>query len=216
MSLPSIDLLGRIANLEASVYGGPNPAGQSVQSLTPNVSLVVASQPTVRLIDSELTLGYEGSTTVSGSAAAIRGNLTVGSGTTITGASYLYGTQGKLTIKGTHSGSAEVSCGLLGQLDLSSAKGVTAPVACIWGDCGASVGTATGSNIDALVLYNTIAGLTINSALRVYAYASYFADLSDASSGWIVGTAKSSGWDKSLKIKLNGTTYYIPCNSAAS
>ena len=122
-----------------------------------------------RLIDSEVGLGFQGSVSVSGSLAAVRGNTTISAGTTVTGQSYLYGVQGKLTIKGHHTGSAEVSCGTLGQLDLSAAQAVTAPVACIWADCGASVGTATGANIDGVAIYNTIAGLTINSAIRIYA-----------------------------------------------
>jgi len=179
-----------------------------------------ATQATYRAVDSELILGYAGSTTVSGSATAVRGNLTVNAATTITGASYLYGVQGKLTVKGTLSGSAEVSCGLLGQLDMSAALGITAPLAAIWADCGATAGTVTGANIDAVVVYNTTAA-KINAALRVDTNSSYFMDLSDEGGGhgagnWIIGTAKGSGWDKSLKIKLNGTAYYIPCNSAAS
>jgi len=179
-----------------------------------------ASQSTNRLMDMELTLGYAGSTTVSGSVASVRGNTTVAAATTIAGASYIYGVQGKLTVQGTMSGSAEVSCGLLGQLDLSASLGLTAPVAAIWADCGATAGTVTGANIDAVVVYNTTAA-KVNSAIRVDTNSTYFMDLSDEGGGhgagnWIIGTAKGSGWDKSLKINLNGTTYYIPCNSAAS
>jgi hypothetical protein len=186
-------------------------------------SLLAASQATLRLIDSELTLGYQGSTTVSGSVASLRGNTTIDTGTTITGASYVYGTQGKLTIKGTHSGSAEVSCGLLGQLDLSAATAATAPIAAIWADCGASMSGGMGAaaaNIDAVVAYNTT-GTKINAAFRVDTNSTYFMDLSDEGGGhgagnWIIGTAKGSGWTKSLKIKLPDATYYIPCNPAAS
>lgn len=194
------------------------PIGGAVPAITLTESL--ASQPTVRLVDSELTLGYAGSTTISGSAASVRGNTTIAAGTTIIGASYSYGVQGKLTVKGIMSGSAEVSCGLLGQLDLSASLGLTAPVAAIWADCGATAGTVTGANIDAMVVYNTTAA-KINSAIRVDTNSTYFLDLSDEGGGhgagnWIIATAKGSGWDKSLKINLNGTAYYIPCNSAAS
>jgi hypothetical protein len=183
-------------------------------------SLKSASQATSRLVDSELTLGYAGSTTVSGSVAAVRGNTTVSAATTIAGASYVYGTQGKLTVKGTMSGSAEVSCGLLGQLDLSAALGVTAPLAAIWADCGATAGTVTGANVDAVVVYNTTA-CKINAAIRVDTNSTYFLDLSDEGGGhgagnWIIATAAGTGWNKSLKIKLNGTAYYIPCNPNAS
>jgi hypothetical protein len=181
------------------------------------------SQATLRLTDSELTLGYQGSTTVSGSVAALRGNITIAHGTTIAGASYVYGTQGKLTIAGTHSGSAEVSAGLVGQLDLSAAQGATAPLAAIWADCGATMSSAMGAsaaNIDGAVVYNTT-GTKINAALRIDTNSAYFLDLSDEGGGhgagnWIIATAKGSGWNKSLKIKLDGTDYYIPCNPDAS
>ncbi len=186
-------------------------------------SVTIASQATLRLIDSELTLGFQGSTTVSGSVAAVRGNTTIAAGCTVAGASYVYGTQGKLTIQGTHSGTADCSCGLLGQLDLSAAQGATAPIAAIWADCGATMSSAIGAtapNISAVVVYNTTA-TKINAALRIDTNSTFLFDLTDEGGGhgsgnWIIATAKASGWDKSLKINLNGTPYYIPCNSAAS
>ena len=168
-----------------------------------------------RLVQSEVGLGIQGSVSVSGSLVAVRGNTTIAAGTTVTGASYLYGVQGKLTIKGIHSGSAEVSCGVLGQLDLSVAQGVTAPVACIWADCGASKGTATGANIDGIAIYNTIAGLTINSAIRIYAYSTYLFDLTDAGNNWVVGTTAATAAG-ALKIKLGGATRYLQIYSTES
>ena len=205
----------------AAIVQPSDPSGTPT-GVVPIVSLtqLLTAQPTIRLFDSELTLGYQGTTTVNGSAVAIRGNLTVLAGTTIAGASYLYGVQGKLTIKGHQTSSAEVSCGLLGQLDLSAAQALTGPTAAIWADCGATAGTVTGADIDAVVVYNTTSA-KINSALRIDTNSTYFMDLSDEGGGhgsgnWIIATAKGSGWDRSLKINLNGTTYYIPCNSAAS
>ncbi len=184
-------------------------------------SLTVASQGTLRLIDSELTLGFQGSTTVSGSVASLRGNTTIAAGTTIAGASYVYGAQGKLTIQGTHSGTADCSAGILGQLDLSAAQGASAPIAAIWADCGATMSSAIGAtapNISAIVVYNTTA-TKIQAALRIDTNSTFLFDLTDEGGGhgagnWIIATAKTTGWDKSLKINLNGTPYYIPCNSA--
>lgn len=218
------------ANLDAidAAIAALNGAGQGtflVAAPTTNNalarSLLAASQGTLRLLDSELTLGYQGSTTVSGSVASLRGNTTIAAGCTIAGASYVYGVQGKLTIQGTHSGTAEVSAGLVGQLDLSAAVGASAPIAAIWADCGATMSVAMGSskaNIDAVVVYNTT-GTKINAALRIDTNSTYLFDLADEGGGhgagnWIIATAKSTGWDKSLKINLNGTPYYIPCNSA--
>ena len=194
--------LGRSVFLVLPDSGIPNPLA---------VSLAVASQPAARVLDGELTLNYAGSTTVAGSVASVRGNTTIGSGTTITGASYIYGTQGKLTVKGTHSGSAEVSCGLLGQLDLSAAVGMTAPVAAIWGDCGATMSSGvTASDIDIAVLYNTTTKL-IHSCLRIYADASYLFDITDASYGgahFVVGTTASTAAG-CLKVFVNGAIRYL-------
>lgn len=218
------------ANLDAidAAIAALNGAGQGTFVVTaPTATQVLAktllnaSQGVFRILDAELTLGYQGSTTLSASVAAIRGNTTIAAGTTIAGASYVYGTQGKLTIQGTHSGSAEVSAGLVGQLDLSAAVGATAPIAALWADCGATMSSAvvaSPGNIDAVVVYNTTAA-KINAALRIDTNSTYLLDLSDEGGGhgagnWIIGTAKGSAWDKSLKIKLNGTPYYIPCNSA--
>src|ERR1039457_526365 len=85
-----------------------------------NLTLLNATQPTASLTDSELTLGYQGTTNLgSSSAKAIRGNTTILAGTTIA-SGYPYGAQGKLTEKGVIAGSAWVF-GLVGQLDVSSA-----------------------------------------------------------------------------------------------
>ena len=188
------------------------PTGGAVPAVSLSQSL--ASQPTLRLIDSELTLGYAGSTIVAGSTASVRGNTTIAASTTIIGASYIYGVQGKLTVQGTMSGSAEVSCGLLGQLDLSASLGLTAPVAAIWADCGATAGTVTGANIDAMVVYNTTAAV-INSAIRVDTNSTYFMDLSDEGGGhgagnWIITAAVGGSQSKKLKLNINGTPMYVP------
>ena len=215
--------MGNSPQMVLQVPIGSNPGGAQFKPFPQPVVLNSAAQPTFRFIDAELSLAFAGSTVVAGSVAAARGALTVGAGTTITGASYLYGSQGKLIIQGHHNGTAEVSCGVQAQLDLSAALSSSAPIAALWADCGASMSSGIGStapNIDGGVIYNTT-GAKINSALRVDTNSEYFMDLTDEGGGhgagnWIIATAKGSGWDKSLKINLNGTTYYIPCNSAAS
>jgi hypothetical protein len=110
-----------------------SPGGVStVQTLNPT-----GAQATFRQTDSELTLGAA-VTSVTGSVASVRGNTTLATGATITGASYLYGTQGKLTIQGSLNSTAEVSAGIVGQLDLSAALSSSAPIAAGWFDCGAT------------------------------------------------------------------------------
>jgi hypothetical protein len=165
----------------------------------------------VRAFDSEPILSAT-SAAVSGSVAAVRGNLTIASGTTVT-SGYLYGTQGKLTIKGTFTGGSEVSCGLIGQLDLSSATSVTSPLTCIWGDCGATMASGvTAANVDIAVLYNTTTKL-INSAIRVAMDATYLFDLSDLAYGgkhFILASGLGSITAKCLNVNIDGSAYHIP------
>lgn len=175
-----------------------------------------------RYFDAELVLGYQGSQVFSNNAsvAALRGATTIKAGTTLTGPAYVYGTQGKLINKGHLNSSAEVSAALVAQLDFSASQGNTGPVAALWADCGASMGTVTPGNIDAVVVYNTT-GAKINAAFRVDTNSAYLMDLTDEGGGhgagnWIIGTCATSGWDKCLKIKLNGDDYYIPVKNSAT
>jgi len=159
-----------------------------------------------------------GSIAITGAVVPVRGHLQVAAAKTVT-AGYLYGVQGKITVKGTlNHPSSEYSAALVGQLDLSSAVALTAgTLSMLWLDAGAASAVAL-SEVSAIVVTNTIATKPMHAILNVtLADAAYFADLNDTpDSPWIIGTAKGSGWDKSIKIKLNGTDYYIPCNSAAS
>src|ERR1022692_2277740 len=71
----------------------PDGAGLAPISLTQTL----AAQPTLRLVDNELTLGYAGNTTTTGSVVATRGAVTIGPTTHLIGTgSYTYGIQGKL------------------------------------------------------------------------------------------------------------------------
>jgi hypothetical protein len=209
--------MGNSPQMVLQVPVGSNPGGAQFKPFPQPVALDNASQPTFRFIDSELSLAYQGTTTVSGSVAAVRGAVTVAEGTTISGDSYLYGVQGKLIIQGTHDGSAEVSAGVQAQLDLSAAVAANAPIAALWADCGASMSSGIGStaaNIDGAVVYNTTA-TKINSALRIDTNSSVVFDLTDEGGGHGTGNlAFSSGSPATqaggIAIKLKGTTVYIP------
>jgi hypothetical protein len=193
--------------------GGSGPIATTGQiSSSPTVTTATAAN--YRAIDGELTLSFAGSVIITGSVASVRGNTTIASGTTVA-AGFVYGTQGKVTIVGTNS-TANYVCGILGQLDTSSATALgTGPLAAIWGDMGATSTATTDSGADIIKLTNTT-GCAINSAVYVNAKASFFADLVEvaAAGTWIVAGAVGGSQDKKLKIKLNGTTYYIACNTA--
>ena len=189
-------------------------------AITATKTLTTPTQPTFRLVDSELSLG-NAVTSVSGSVASVRGNTTVLSGTTITGASYLYGTQGKLTVQGALNSSAEVSAGIVGQLDLSTASASSAPIAAGWFDCGATASAAIVSSpgaIDGIVIYNTT-NAVINSVIRTAVNANFLFDASDLAFGgqhFVQLTPVNTGdlANVKLAVKVGGVTYYLPLYTA--
>jgi hypothetical protein len=197
----SIDTTGAVS----STGGGAAVFSPTISSATP---------ANYRAVDAEPTLSFAGSVNITGSVAAVRGNTTIASGTTVA-SGFVYGTQGKVSIVGTNS-TANYVAGVLGQLDTSSAVALgTGPLAAIWGDMGATSTATTDTGADIIKLTNTT-GCAINSALYVNAKASFFADLVEVASAgtWIVSGAVGGSQNLKLKIKLNGTTYYIPCNTA--
>jgi hypothetical protein len=174
-------------------------------------TLSAAAQPTLRLVDSEPTLGYAGSTAITGSVAAVRGNATLGASTTIS-SGFVYGEQGKLTLKGTLANGSGFNAGLFGQVDTSAStfvhtSGYLAP---IMGDFGATSIMSTDANANMVSLLNTTSCL-INSALLFIGNASYAFDLTDLGAGgahFIVGTTGSTA-SGCLKVKINGVAKYI-------
>jgi hypothetical protein len=178
--------------------------------------LAAAAQPTFRAIDSEPTLSFAGSTAITGSVAAIRGNTTIASGTTIT-SGFVYGTQGKVTVKGTLA-TANFTAGIVGQLDLSTATlTASGPVAAIWGDMGASLSAsaiADAANLNVVLLTDTHVGAAINSAIKVETNSTYLLDLSNASYASGYATSATAGTQIGrIKIKLPSGDGYIDVTS---
>ena len=179
------------------------------------VNLSTATVVTTRVVDSEPILGYAGSTTVTGSVAAVRGNTTIASGTTIS-AGYIYGSQGKVTVQGTlGSVASDYSAALVGQLDLSVAVGITSPLSALWLDAGATASAAiiaAPTKVNMMEITNTTNAI-IHSILQVEANASYFADVSDLAYGgahWIVASAPGTIRNLYLKCLVGGVEYHIP------
>src|ERR1039458_976497 len=168
---PSMNI---IANLvpQTNIRSGGTVANLAFEAQEFDAASISASY---RALDIELTLGYQGNQTVVGSVVPVRGNVTIKAGTTIIASSYLYGVQGKLTVKGhvaTTGGNGIIQCGVLAQLDLSAAQGITSgsQVTALWVDCGASLGSGvSGPNIDVSTFYQNISTLTANSVFRILA-----------------------------------------------
>lgn len=106
--LISASSLSSVTGTGAVVLAGGTPTITGVLStkaITPITVLAIAAQPVFRLVDSELSLTFAGSTTIgsgSGSIAGVRGNITQAAGNTVAGG-YEYGVQGKLA-PGRHLG----------------------------------------------------------------------------------------------------------------
>ena len=117
-----------------------------------------ATPPTTRVVDSEPSItGTSVAVAGDGSIAAIRGNVTVATGTTIT-AGYLYGVQGKITLKGTlDTVLGEYQAAVVAQLDTSAATAVTSGnLSALWVDGGASTALGNGK-YNMINVTNTVA-----------------------------------------------------------
>jgi hypothetical protein len=185
-----------------------------------------AVQPgNIRSVDIEQLFNFAGTFNLpSGlSIAAIRGCQSIASGTTFGSGSvneYLYGIQGKTYVQGTINAAAGFVAALFGQLDTSGASAVVTSgyVSALHLDMGATSALASTSPnfVNAETITNTTA-VAVNSALKVIASLQYLFDLTDEGQGgsaWVVTSSGVSTQAQSLKVKVNGTTYYIPlCTS---
>lgn len=190
--------------------GNYNGAGASAgASFTPTIS--AAAQPTQRVIDSELTSNFAGSTTITGSIVGVRGNITQAAGNTLV-SGFEYGIQGKLTLAGTLNNGSGFNFGIFGQVDTSNTafvhtSGYLAPIGA---DFGATSIMASDANANMIALTNTT-NCIINSALQFIGNATYAFDLTDLAAGgahFVVGTTASTAAG-CLKVHINGAVRYL-------
>ena len=182
-------------------------------------SLNSASQGTLRVIDSEPSLSFSGSTTITGSVAAVRGNITQAVGNTLANG-FEYGIQGKLTLKGTLANGSGFNAGVFGQIDTSNAafvhtSGYLAPIT---GDFGATSIMANDVNANMITVLNTT-NCIINSALQFIGNASYAFDLTDLNFGGVhfanTSAANPTTAGGQLKVLVNGHIRYIQLYSTS-
>jgi hypothetical protein len=171
-----------------------------------------ATISTTRIIDSEPSITHTGSTTITGSVAAVRGNITQGS-TNILSSGFEYGVQGKLTLAGTLANGSGFNYGIFGQIDTSAAtfvhtSGYLAPIGA---DFGATSIMASDALANMISLTNTTSCI-IHSALQFIGNASYALDLQDLASGGkhFITTGASGGSNtKCLVVLIDGTPMKI-------
>lgn len=189
-----------------SIVAGQTTAG-TTSSATPG---------TIRAFVGEMT--GSATTMTSGNLVGLRGQVNV------VGASggFLYGTQGKVIVTGTLSGS-EWTAGIFGQVDISAATINAGQIAPIWGDYGASSHTLTSeTGMYGIAMTNTTAavlagqlylygGATTLMLLNTNAGLSgvtYFKAAGTTSGSWGNGTPPTPS--KVLTISVDGTLYYLP------
>lgn len=180
----------------------------SVTTTTPSASVVP--------LDASVALNDPGATIDGGAHSfyPVRGTVSVTATTTFK-EGYAFGVKAAATIAGVIDQTSATRVGaLFAKVDSSAATITAGQVSAAWFDWGATATTPTSAECNVIRVQNTTAAV-INSLIYGYGKATYFADLSDNGAGWFVATAPTS-LAKSLKVHVNGTTYYIPLYSAAS
>ncbi len=206
-----------LTDSRADVLAGGATSASTGISLALTNPISSATPASNRTMDSEPSLTAASVAVVGdGSIAAARGNLTISSSTTVT-AGYLYGVQGKLTLQGTiNVTTGEASAGLVGQLDCSAATAITSvgdSLSMCWLDAGAASAVAL-TKVSALTITNSIASKPLNAIINIpLADAQFFLVSQDsADSRWSAdpGASGKTFQNVGLKVKCNGTTYWLP------
>jgi hypothetical protein len=175
-------------------------------------TLDTATQTTFRAVDVEPVITST-VTSISGSVAGVRGNITQNASGTLGAQSFLYGVQGKLTLKGTLVQGSGFAAGVFGQVDTSASgfvhtSGYLAP---IMGDFGATSIMASDANANMITILNTTNCL-IHSGLQFSGNASYAFDFSDLAYGgkhFITTGASGGSNSKCLIVLIDGTPMKI-------
>ena len=182
----------------------------STVSVAPTLN--TATQTTFRAVDVEPVITST-VTSISGSVAGVRGNITQNASGTLGAQSFLYGVQGKLTLKGTLVQGSGFAAGVFGQVDTSASgfvhtSGYLAP---IMGDFGATSIMASDANANMITILNTTNCL-IHSGLQFSGNASYAFDFSDLAYGgkhFITTGASGGSNSKCLIVLIDGTPMKI-------
>lgn len=211
---PGDVLLPTVAN-DIAVFA--NSSGQIMDGGPANTSTTTSSATpgTIRALKG--VINGTATTMTTGNLVGARGEADV------VGASggFIYGVQGKVIPTGTLSGSSWTA-GVFAQFDLSHPAVINGgQLAAVWGDWGATGGTATDlSGCRGFAFTNTTANV-LNSQDYRYGNATYLLELAGAG-GTLnyylsAGTSAGSAGDAShcaaqqvIKIEINGVAAYIP------
>jgi hypothetical protein len=148
----------------------------------------------------------------SGTAMGLAGRITCGG--TVSGGSYIYGTQGKVTI-GAFATSGIVA-GVYGQLDVTGSTISAGNISPVQSNLyGYNAGTST--ILTGLYIEHAGGGV-INSGIRIFGKSTYVLDIetnvhTQVSTTGTAAATTSKGW---LKVLVDGVVRYIPLTDSVS
>lgn len=182
-------------------------------------TITSATPSTTRLTQSSITCTPATTFAVSagGSLAGVRGDITITTGKSFTDG-FLYGAQGKVTNNGTMAeASAARIAGVLGQVDLSTGTITAGQVCAVWGDLQGNPTLTVNDQVYVGRFTNSMsAGKKAQAFQLMYGEADFlFEAAKDGGGGdWVVAGAVGGSQSHKLKVLINGTTFYIPMNTA--
>lgn len=172
---------------------------------------VTSTSATPSNVRSIIGAAVDVTTITSGLLTGVRGISTIASAS----GGFVYGTQGKLVVTGTLSGSVWAA-GLFGQLDVSAATHNAGQVAAIWGDWGATSGTETSMTGARGIAMTNTTDAVLNAQMYLYGSATNLLELAGpgGTMAFVTGIA-GSGADVFLTISINGVAAKIAAKYVA-
>ena len=219
-----IPLVRNLSNLITSQNGGQvvasdpnNPTAPFSALLLNAVTILTGVQPVFRNVDSEVEI-TAATTSINGSLAGVRGNVTHDAAGTLGSGSFVYGVQGKVTEKGTLNTGSGFVAGVFAQLDMSAMTAMTSGYfSGLHVDMGATSTIVSSSSINAITVTNTT-NCIMNAAMKVIVNAAYLFDLSDVAFGgahFLVDTTATTAAG-CIKVLAGGSVRYLQLYSSAS
>jgi hypothetical protein len=210
-----------LATLTSPIMTDPTVSGTSVftGTISNNNTLTAASYAPSSHVDELIvstTLTPATTVTAANGLNSIRGGMTLTAGKTLGdgNASYVTAVYGRGDIHGTvNIGSGDLAA-VYAKFDLSSATLTSGHIAPLQANIVNPVATSEATTD--LIYAESASGTRIKSVLSGYAAAAFGFDFTDVgTSNWLPAISSTTLNGLNIKVKLNGTTYYIKTGTAA-
>lgn len=196
--------------------------GDTLVPIYVSIPTTSATPATTRAIRGEMSVGA-GITMTSGNIVGVRGAVNVPSGTTVNGTTYLYGAQGKFVGGGTVVSPANIA-GIVGQLDVSTGTYTSGVISAGWFDMGATASSSaisTGLGTAQIIRLTNTTAAVIPQAIYIESYSTNMLEVHSTGEGeaWHSATCTPgsvTGGTGGLRITVDGTTKWIPLAATCS